>query len=339
LNKVNLHDLRAHNRRLLIQAVVEGKKSSRITLAKDTGLSPSTVTTLVSELIHEGVLVESGVTISTAGRGRKELNINAAYGAIAVFEISRQRTGLFIFDMALEKKEEKTIAVHRLSGNTLFSEITSAVIDNFFHNKQYGPLAGIGLLFQEDMIESDLTVMFSTSLSADNISLREALYTQFKVSVIGEYSVNEILNHIAAPVTAKNSAHVTIANTILISIMIEGKPIKMTGGKSANITKLFAAFDNHLIPPDTPDLPGGMSLPARLADVLAFLCMLFPLDIIFVSRRTVKKSTFLFQVREALGRLLSPTPPPLVKLIEPPNSPLSEKMAVRMRRLILNIPA
>jgi hypothetical protein len=331
LNKTSLKDMRFHNRQVLLQALISGQNVSRAALTQETGFSPSTVSSIVSELIDEKVLVESGMILSTGGRGRKELNVNPAYGAIAVIEISRQRTGLFVFDMGLNKRDEKQIALRRLSGNTLFAEISSAIIENFYNAKKYGPLAGIGLLFREDMIESDLNVMFSTSLSADNISLRDALYTQFKIPVIGEYSVSEMLTHIKSAAETGNSALITIANRILIGIAIDGKPLKMRDGKNTDISRLITAFGGE----PSKNVPEKNSLSAALTGIIAFLCVLFPLDIVFISGTIIKKSDFLRCIQENLNRLLGPAGPPVIRGLEAPDNGLSEKMAIRMRRIIL----
>jgi DNA-binding Lrp family transcriptional regulator len=331
--------MKSQNRRLIVQSIITGQSLSRIALAQETGLSPSTVTSLVSELLEEKVLVESGVTFSTGGRGRRELKINSGYGLIVVVEISRRRANLCTYDMSLTKRGEKLLSERRLSGNNLFFEISTAIFDQFYKKDDNLRLAGIGLLFMEDMIESDLNVMFSTSLSADNISLREALYTQFKVPVVGEYSVSEVLNTIEAE--AKNSVHVALAGTVLVSLTIDGRPLQMSGGKSANITGLLSAFQSG--EPKTKTFPGNNkpeqppSLLSWLAGILALLCSLFDLDNILLSGKAVKTGGFVSSVREILGRILAPTVPPPIRVLQQPDLRLTEKMAHRVRNTVLNL--
>jgi hypothetical protein len=348
LNKVNLKDLRLHNRRLLIKTVIDSKNPSRISLAGDTGLSPSTVSMLVSELLDEGILIESGLALDTGGRGRRKLEINPGYGTIAVAEITRDSVSLFLYNMALEEKEPKSIKVRRISGtnygdggtlrditgNSVFLAVSSMVAEEF-NATGAGPLAGIGLLFREDVLEGDLNVVFSTSLSADNISLRDALYTQFKVPVAGEYSMSEILSWVESPEEIKNSAHVAIAGSILISMTIDGRPLRMNGGKSANITRLAAATDPFGNSGLVPGRPGDSPLFPKLSGVLAVLCGLFPLDIIFISGISAKKTELADRVRRDLETILAPSRPPPVKAVEAPGSSPFEKMAVQMRKSIL----
>ena len=335
MGKTSLKDMKNHNRRLILQSIINGQGLSRIALANETGLSPSTVTSLVGELLEEGALVESGLTLSTGGRGRKELKVNSDYGLIAIVEIGRRRVNLCVYDMGLAKLEEKLIAEHRLSGNNLFFEISTAIIEQFYKKNENLRLAGIGLLFMEDMIESDLNVMFSTSLSADNISLREALYTQFRVPVTGEYSVSEVLN-VMETGEAKNSVHIALAHTALVSLTIAGRPVQMSGGKSANITRLLSSFQPERAETSLPDAAWrSRSLRTRLAGILALLCGMFSLDMILLSGEGVKERGFVSGLRDLLAAVLSPNEPPPIQVIQSPDSGLSEKMALRVRNIVL----
>jgi len=333
VSKVSLKDMKIHNRRLVLQSVINNQKLSRIALSNETGLAPSTVTTMVAELLDEKVLVESGLTLSTGGRGRKELQMNPEYGFIAIIEISRQKSVLYIYDMSLEKLKEQVILEHRRSGSNLFFDISSAIIDNFYKEDEHLRLAGIGLLFKEDMNESDLSVMFSTSLSADIISLKDALFTQFKVPVVGEYSVNELLNTAINETEVKNSVHIALANTILLSLTIDGRPLEMNGGNSANITRILSAFHGHEEQQD--HVQKRWPVLTEVAEILALLCGMFPLDMILLSGDAVKKRGVVSKLRKTLASILAPGTTPPIKVVISPDRNLSEKMAVRMRNIIL----
>jgi hypothetical protein len=331
--KSGLKDMKFHNRRLLLRSVIESPSTSRISLARKTGLSPSTVSALVIELIEEGVLAESGLTVPTSGRSRKEICLNPDYGQIAVIELSRHQTSLCVYDIFLNKVEEKQIAFHRMSGNSLFSEICEALENRFFCSGAT-PLLGIGLLYMEDMIQSDLNVMFSTSLSAENISLREALYTRFKVPVEGEYSTNELLSAPLRTGEVKNSAHITIANKILVSVMINGQPLKMKGGLSADITRLMPVLELPL-PEPAAEKPAPFF--TKIAYILTFLANLFPLDLIFLSGRETRRAGFEDRLRQALAFMPGFKTLPPIQLLESSENSLTDTMAARLRDTVFQI--
>jgi hypothetical protein len=332
LNKASLKDMKAHNRRLILESVMMGREVSRISIARTTSLSPSTVTGLVSELIEEGLFIESGITISTGGRSRKELRLNPDYGRIAVVEISREQTNLCVYDMSLQKIEENLVARHRMFGNSLFSEISEALLERFFRQDS-PPLLGVGLLYMEDMIQSDLKVMYSTSISSDAISLRDALYTRFKVPVVGEYSANEVLAVPLNQAEIKNSAHIAISNAILVSITLDGVPLKMKGNGPADILETLPIFD----PPDIKNKgQPAVLLFHRIAGILAVLSGLFSLDLIFLSGQGVRRGNFMDHVREALGRLPKAVSLPPIQILDSSGEDISENMAFRMRNIVLS---
>ena len=68
MKKSSLRTVKEKNRRLILRALLTEGGLSRIELAKQTGLSPSTITALVGELLTEGVVQESGLRAATAGR-------------------------------------------------------------------------------------------------------------------------------------------------------------------------------------------------------------------------------------------------------------------------------
>jgi hypothetical protein len=246
--KASLKDLKAHNRQVIMKTILGGRTVSRIRISRETGLSPSTVTGIVAELIEQGILVETGETQQTGGRSSKDLSVNSGYGQIAIIEISRAEANMSVYDMALQKTGEFPITHHRAAGNSLFPEIVKAIQNRFGGSGI--PLAGIGLLYMEDMEQSDLNVMYSTSLYSDNISIKDALYTQFKVPVTGEYAVNELMAGTAlspeAGEKARNSTQITIVNNILENVTVNGRPLKLRSHEKTDATPLLEVLGRLL---------------------------------------------------------------------------------------------
>ena len=67
MKKTGLKEMKRRNREMLIRTILEKGELSRIELAHETQLSPSTVSALVGELLEEGILAESGQRAITAG--------------------------------------------------------------------------------------------------------------------------------------------------------------------------------------------------------------------------------------------------------------------------------
>jgi len=227
MKKATLQDMKKDNRRLITQTIMDHENLSRIEISQLSGLSPSTVSSLVSELLNDTILIETGESASTGGRKRIGLSINQDYASITIVDVKRTGAVMRLFDMQLTEQGSKVLADHYISGNDLLISITAAIFEFKAEGCiQSGKLAGIGLLFQEDMTESEFNVMYSTSLSSASISLKDALFTQFHTPVIDEYSqsYSMVQPTVNEEITAyKNSAFIHIGQRVLASITIEGK--------------------------------------------------------------------------------------------------------------------
>lgn len=276
MRKRGLKDVKRRNRQVIVEAVMESGGLSRIEIAQKTELAASTVSTLVSELLGDGLLIEAG-TVNTAGRSRTELAINPQYGSISVIEIGRREICVTCFDMNLKPIQTSTLSKRYVSGNELLT-----LIDNHIRSleNEIPPLVGLGLLFQEDMRESDFRVMYSTGFSSDSITLKEALMTQYRLPVEEQYSVSyTVTNALTQEVDPdlRNSAHISVGSRVMASVTLEGRnvPIRST------FCEEFAAAVN-------PELTSGevidwATLRQYLGNLIAMLCMLFPLETIFLS--------------------------------------------------------
>ena len=188
MRKKDRHALRKANGRLVLGLLAEGAPLSRAESAERTGLSASAVSTIMSDLLAEGLVHDTGDTESTGGRGRRLLGINPACGVMAIAEIQRQRTTVSFHDMGLGRLGARTLEVPIKpgSGDRLLQAIGDCVSAFAHCSPTPGGLAGIGLLFDDQAIASDVTVLYSTGFDEASISLRQALITRFKVPVVEE---------------------------------------------------------------------------------------------------------------------------------------------------------
>ena len=276
MRKKGLKDIKHRNRQVIVESIIENGGLSRIEIAQKTELAPSTVSSLVSELLSEEVLVEAG-TVTTGGRSRTELTVNPRHGSIVVVEIGRRETCATCFDMTLSPVETVVLSRHYLSGNELLERIVTCI--NSWQEK-IPALLGIGLLFQEDMRESDFRVIYSTGISSASITLREALMTQYRVAVEEQYSVSYTVTDALSKeenTEARNSAHISVGNRVMASVVLEGKPVPIR----SNFCEEFALAAHQK---GTHHTNGNLSaLVQTLGDLITVLCLLFPLETVFFS--------------------------------------------------------
>lgn len=111
---LNVLELKNSNRYRILD-LLRYKSLSRAELSQKTGLAKSSVTTLVNEMIGQGILCEAGLAEKkgTAGRTRILLEINGDYGFVLGVNLHRKRisvsavdiTGKELFYFALDTDE------------------------------------------------------------------------------------------------------------------------------------------------------------------------------------------------------------------------------------------
>lgn len=352
--------MKRENRQLILQCILEHENLSRIELAQQSRLSPSTVSSLVSELLEEDILVETGELASTGGRKRTGLTVNPDFASIAVVDVKRNGALLRMFDMQLQEQGKKFLSNSYISGNELLIAITAAIFEMKPKSSiSAGKLAGIGMLYQEDMEESEFNVMYSTSLSSASISLKDALFTQFHVPVLEEYSQSYTM---VRPVLAeniaesRNSAFIHIGQKVLASVTVDGRRVSLQGKKIIDITPLVETekakwalpsgeekaaaakqgfFSKGLM--DSYSAAGEcFTLAVRqLTNALKPLCVLFSPDTVFLGGRLSKIPGFAKTVQSALAKQLKPLPVPKIEAATEISEDVADILAGKIRQSVL----
>ena len=179
--------------------------------------------------------------------------------------------------MVLHPIRTAVLSRHYLSGNELLERIVTCINS---WQKELPALLGIGLLFQEDMRESDFRVIYSTGISSASITLKEALVTQYRVAVEEQYSVTYTVTNALSKeedADARNSAHISVGSRVMASVILEGRPVPVRN----NFCEEFALATRQK---DIQRETGNWSMLLQyLGDLVAVLCLLFPLETVFFS--------------------------------------------------------
>lgn len=69
------------NRAAILKYINDGGPASRKDLAGVLGLTPAAVTQICTDLMEEGVLVETGINVERSGAGRKKVLLDLNYDA------------------------------------------------------------------------------------------------------------------------------------------------------------------------------------------------------------------------------------------------------------------
>jgi predicted NBD/HSP70 family sugar kinase len=125
-------DLRRRNRAMVIEAVRRTGQPSRTEIASATGLSHSTISAISSDLIEEGVLVETKTAEqATVRRGRPQvalaLNAGAATVIVAVLSLNELSAAAIDYAGRLVAEDRRNLATATIGRDQLLAELTAMV--------------------------------------------------------------------------------------------------------------------------------------------------------------------------------------------------------------------
>lgn len=294
---VSTKDIAYSNKRAVIQALCEKNALSRVELARELSLSPSTVTTIVQDLLQSKMVEESSERVVTAGRSKTLLQLAPEFGLLGLVRVSRQSQELILVDMTLNEHARVTLSEDAPSGETLLEGIEAALTELIVDG---AILKGIGVLLEGDVLESELSVMYSTGHDSATISLVQALKSTFRV-VVKQFEQSDFaLSHVESTDNIEDVSsylHLSFGPRVVAQVVCDNAPLPMKEGLNADITQQLVTSD-------------GLKLDA-LMNLISAVQSLFSVDAVVVSVPEEDVSTSLIKT-DALNKALS-TPALLVQ--------------------------
>lgn len=294
---VSTKDIAYSNKRAVIQALCEKNALSRVELARELSLSPSTVTTIVQDLLQSKMVEESSERVVTAGRSKTLLQLAPEFGLLGLVRVSRQSQELILVDMTLNEHARITLSEEAPSGETLLEGIEAAFTELIVDG---AILKGIGVLLEGDVLESELSVMYSTGHDSATISLVQALKSTFRV-VVKQFEQSDFaLSHVESTDNIEDVSsylHLSFGPRVVAQVVCDNTPLPMKEGLNADITQQLVTSD-------------GLQLDA-LMNFISAVQSLFSVEAVVVSVPEEDVSTSLLKT-DALNKALS-TPALLVQ--------------------------
>ena len=294
---VSTKDIAYSNKRAVIQALCEKNALSRVELARELSLSPSTVTTIVQDLLQSKMVEESSERVVTAGRSKTLLQLAPEFGLLGLIRVSRQSQELILVDMTLNEHARVTLSEEAPSGETLLEGIEAALTELIADG---AILKGIGVLLEGDVLESELSVMYSTGHDSATISLVQALKSTFRV-VVKQFEQSDFaLSHVESTDNIEGVSsylHLSFGPRVVAQVICDNAPLPMKEGLNADITQQLVTSD-------------GLKLDA-LMNLISAVQSLFSVDAVVVS--VPEEDTSVSSLKaDALNKALS-TPALLVQ--------------------------
>lgn len=217
------------NRRILLNLVREHQPISRADLARRLGVSRGMVTSLVSELIEEGLLYQGATANAPRGRKPKLIHIRAHDRLVVGIDIRRRQTHVLLSDFGGAE-----IALERfrtpLEFETLLDELETRVLRLVRAHADQGECQGVGLVVPGLVDAQTGIVLNAPTLGWKGVDIRDALGARLKIPVHIERDA--VACALAKIWTGRrgehpnNFAYVTVSDGVGAGLVVNGQVVR-----------------------------------------------------------------------------------------------------------------
>ena len=145
----DLHLMRESNRLLILNCVREHSSITRAMIARNTGLSRTTVSSIMDELLKEGFVWEGDTQRAALSGGRRVIPVhfNAAAGYILGAVLGRNHLTILLSDLAANLLKERTIPFETSRGAAVCLPLFVAELRAFVAEQHaaWSKIVGLGL--------------------------------------------------------------------------------------------------------------------------------------------------------------------------------------------------
>jgi glucokinase-like ROK family protein len=186
----NQQVVKKNNKSLVLQMIMEKEPISRADIAQFSGLNKATVSSLVSELLDEELIYESGPGESSGGRRPVILHFNKVAGYAIGIDIGVN----YVLGILTDLNGNILIEKNQLINNTDFSFIIESVkkiirsLIKEMPASRYG-IVGIGIGVP-GIVDKEGTILLAPNLDWKEKSLKTEIQNEFSLPVIIENEAN-----------------------------------------------------------------------------------------------------------------------------------------------------
>jgi len=188
-SKATREQLREHNRRLVLRMLYQGEVNTRAALAAVTGLTKPTISSLVGELIDDGLVVEEGLGRSTGSGGKRPtlLAFNPRARHVIGVAVGSRTVSAVLSDLAGVTSAVHLVAL-RATGAAAVLDAVEAVVAAL-RPQLDAPLLAVGVAVPGRVRPGDGAVRHSATLALTDAPLAAPLAKRLGVPVhVGNFA-------------------------------------------------------------------------------------------------------------------------------------------------------
>ncbi|KIH70656.1 ROK family transcriptional regulator [Salinicoccus roseus] len=254
MNKVrtwNQHVVKKENKGLVLDTIMQHTPISRAEIANRTSLNKGTVSSLVSDLIEEKMIYESGPGESSGGRRPVILHFNQMAGCSIGIDLGVNYILGVLTDLSGNILLEKYVEHEHESYNYIMDQVIS-IIDHLIEEQPDTPYKVIGIgIGIPGAVNTEGGIMFAPNLNWENREIRTSLEQRYNLPIIIENEANAGCYGEKKYGVGKRSNHIlyiSIGVGIGIGMMLNGTLYRGNNGFSGEMGHMTIDLNGDLCP-------------------------------------------------------------------------------------------
>ena len=243
----NLEDVVEINRSLILRLLRQTQASTRVELARASGLRQSTLTNIIRDLMDWNLVTETGTVYGNKGRRSISLSLDDRLYRVISLRLARRfiSAGLFTLDGTL--KSSRYQAIEPIEGYQHALDAMKSLVTGLL-NECEGRVAGIGLATPGPLFRHQGRIALMTNFPGwDRVSIQEDLQQTFQLPVYIEHDANAaaLAEWYFGPSTQRNGTMIYVAagQGIGSGIIINGALYQGKLGTAGEIGHMSISFD------------------------------------------------------------------------------------------------
>ena len=216
-------DARQQNLRAALQAVSSEGPISRAEIARRTGLTAPTVSSLVADLLAEGLVTEIGQGASLGGKRPTLLAINSDGRMVAALDLSRDPFEGVLVDLTGAVRDRVVSPVTGAAGEAAVEAVHDLLAT--LRERAAAPIAGVGIA-TPGLVDSAATVVEASNLGWHQLPLAQLVEERHGLPVwlANDADAAALAEFQGLPPGEENVVAVRIARGIGVGMVLGGRP-------------------------------------------------------------------------------------------------------------------
>src|SRR5690625_372651 len=234
----NQHVVKKGNKSLVLDVIKQHSPISRATIASQTGLNKGTVSSLVSDLLNEELIYESGPGESSGGRRPVMLLYNNTAGHAIGIDLGVNYLRGIRTDLNGAISEEQVVHFNALTYEAIQTKLF-LMIDALIANAPSSPYGIIGIgVGVPGTVDKLGKVLLAPNLNWENINLQSIIEKKYQCPVVVQNEANAGAygeKKFGAGVHHQNIVYVSVAMGIGVGLILNGSLYKGHEGFSGEL--------------------------------------------------------------------------------------------------------